>query len=373
MSATAADEEEEPLLPQLAPMEYKTNSTGQAIVVMACTTCATAIGSFLGALVIVALPTMAKDLGLEDNVLFCRPIFLLGCLLQSLFSLACGLSHTGTQLIVYRAFSGAATSLSVTGDALKIKSATNICLLIASFALILSFVYWVGRQERQNRPTLIPNSLWSNKAFSSICISVILLWGAFTAFEQIINLFFQEVQGLSALDTALRFLPTCLAGGITNVAMGLLVHRFPAKWIILATTGISCVPPLLMAVADPHRSYWVLAFPAVALSPIGVDGLFTVANLVVVSVFPGDTQALAGGVFNTMARIGSSLGLAVVALVADQVTAHTSLEDKRSPEALMEGYRAVFWLMVALTAVSLVVSHVGLKQIGIVGRSEVLG
>lgn len=255
---------------------------------------------------------------------------------------------------------------------MNIKSATSICLLIASFALILSFVYWVGRQERQYRPTLIPNSLWSNKAFSSICISVILLWGAFTAFEQIINLYFQEVQGLSALDTALRFLPTCLAGGITNVAMGLLVHRFPAKWIILATTGISCVSPLLMAVADPHRSYWVLAFPAVALSPIGVDGLFTVANLVVVSVFPGDTQALAGGVFNTMARIGSSLGLAVVALVADQVTAHTSLEDKRSPEALMEGYRAVFWLMVALTAVSLVVSHVGLKQIGIVGRSEVL-
>ncbi|KAL9021273.1 MAG: hypothetical protein Q9185_001557 [Variospora sp. 1 TL-2023] len=333
MSATAADEEEEPFLPQLAPMEYKTNSTGQAIVVMACTTCATAIGSFLGALVIVALPTMAIDLGLEDNVLF----------------------------------------WSVTGDALSIKSATNICLLIASFALILSFVYWVGGQERQNRPTLIPNSLWSNKAFSSICISVILLWGAFTAFEQIINLYFQEVQGLSALDTALRFLPTCLAGGMTNVAMGLLVHRFPAKWIILATTGISCVSPLLMAVADPHRSYWVLAFPAVALSPIGVDGLFTVANLVVVSVFPGDTQALAGGVFNTMARIGSSLGLAVVALVADQVTAHTSLEDKRSPEALMEGYRAVFWLMVALTAVSLVVSHVGLKRIGIVGRSEVLG
>lgn len=51
--------------------------------------------------------------GALADVVGSRPIFLLGCLLQSLFSLACGLSHTGTQLIVYRAFSGAATSLCV--------------------------------------------------------------------------------------------------------------------------------------------------------------------------------------------------------------------------------------------------------------------
>jgi MFS family permease len=37
-------------------------------------------------------------------------MFLLGCFLQGLSTLACGLSKTGTQLIVFRAFSGIAAS-----------------------------------------------------------------------------------------------------------------------------------------------------------------------------------------------------------------------------------------------------------------------
>lgn len=37
-------------------------------------------------------------------------MFLLGCFLQGISTLACGLSKTGTQLIVFRAFSGIAAS-----------------------------------------------------------------------------------------------------------------------------------------------------------------------------------------------------------------------------------------------------------------------
>ena len=45
------------------------------------------------------------------DVVGSREIFLLGCFLQCVFSLFCGLSQTGTQLIIYRALSGLATSL----------------------------------------------------------------------------------------------------------------------------------------------------------------------------------------------------------------------------------------------------------------------
>lgn len=37
-------------------------------------------------------------------------MYLIGCILQSGFTLACGLSQTGTQLIVFRAFAGIAIS-----------------------------------------------------------------------------------------------------------------------------------------------------------------------------------------------------------------------------------------------------------------------
>lgn len=39
-----------------------------------------------------------------------RRLYLLGCLLQGLSSLACGLSHSGTQLIIFRAFTGISSS-----------------------------------------------------------------------------------------------------------------------------------------------------------------------------------------------------------------------------------------------------------------------
>ena len=44
------------------------------------------------------------------DVVGSKEIFLLGCALQVIFSMACGLSQTGTQLIVFRIFSGLATS-----------------------------------------------------------------------------------------------------------------------------------------------------------------------------------------------------------------------------------------------------------------------
>jgi MFS family permease len=44
------------------------------------------------------------------DVVGSKEIFLLGCFLQTIFSMACGLSVTGTQLILFRIFSGLATS-----------------------------------------------------------------------------------------------------------------------------------------------------------------------------------------------------------------------------------------------------------------------
>ena len=259
----------------------------------------------------------------------------------------------------------------ITADTSNIRKPTNIFLLGLSLALMPAFVAWVGRQERNNRPALIPNSLWRNKIFTSICINIFLMWGAYNAFEQVINLFFQEVQGLDALETAIHFLPQPLSGLLANLAVGLVVHRVRGDWIILATTVVSCVSPALMGIVDPSWSYWVAAFPAVFLNTTGADIIYTVSNLLVMFVFPGSKQGLAGGVLNTVGQIGSSLGLATVALLAESITTHSSIEDKKSPEALMEGYRAAFWFMFALSAASFLVSCWGLRGIGRVGRDVV--
>ena len=204
----------------------------------------------------------------------------------------------------------------------------------------------MNRQQRLNRPALIPNTVWRNRVFTSICINVFLIWGAFNALEQMVNFFFQNVQNLTPLEAAVRFLPTPISGALANVLVGVLIPHVRADWMVITTTVISCIAPLLLAIANPDWTYWAMAFPAIFFNPLGADGLFTISNLLITSVFPTETQGLAGGVFNTVSQIGKSVGLSFVGLISYRMTQASGVEDKQSRAALLEGYRASFWFIV---------------------------
>ncbi len=224
------------------------------------------------------------------------------------------------------------------------RSPANISLLSLGLALVPAFIFWVGRQERLKHPALIPHALWRNKVFTSICINVFLTWGAFNAFEQILSFFFQDVQRLSALQAALRFLPAPISGVLINLIMGLIIHRVRADWIVITAPIISCIAPLLMAIVNPQWLYWACAFPAIFLNPMAEGALFTTSNLLITSVFPEKTQALAGGVFNTISQIGKSVSLALASLIANNVTARSSFEAKFDcvDERLSGGFLVLF-------------------------------
>ncbi|KZM25315.1 uncharacterized protein EKO05_0000547 [Ascochyta rabiei] len=474
-------------------------------IVLLTVVCVTMISSMLSGVVAVALPSIAKELELGPDVLLwpisiyaltcgctllllgsiadvvgSRPMYLIGCFLQSGFTLACGLAETSTQIIVFRGFAGIAISFClpsavriitstfpqgksrniafasmgggqpigfsvglvlggvfaetigwrwafhisaiinsavfvialfglpkvkdkkenvwsrirndidwvgiVIGSASvallsycfsviskstgKIKEPETLSLLVLGFALIPSFILWVGRQEKLGRPAVIPNSLWRNRIFSVICIGVFVVWGVFNAIESWQTLFFQDVQEISPLQTSLRFLPTPIGGALSNVVMGLVAHRVRADWACLVGVALTSIGSLLMCIIQPEWTYWACAFPAVFLNPVGADVLFTVSNLVITAVFPARDQALAGSVFNTVAQIGKSVGLATSAVIAASVTQHSKMADKESPVALMEGFRAAFWYVFALSCAIGVLFAFGLRGIGKVGMKR---
>lgn len=90
--------------------------------------------------------------------------------------------------------------------------------------------------------------------------------------QEILNHSFQEVQELSAIQAALRFLPNVLIGIVLNLGTGLLVHRLHANYLVLVTTVLSAGSPLLLAIIDPQWSWWYCAFWAVLLGPLSADG-----------------------------------------------------------------------------------------------------
>lgn len=245
----------------------------------------------------------------------------------------------------------------------------SITLFSIAVLLVPIFAFYSLRQERLGSNIIIPPSLWKNRVFTCLCIAVFITWGIFNAVQFFLTLFFQKVQALSAIETSLRFLPMVVTGTSFNIATGWLVKHIRADILVLVAASITTVSPLLLALIDPSWSYWSCAFFAVACTPCCADTLFTVANLVITTIFPPQTHGLAGGVFNTISNIGNSVGLAITAVVASSVTLarHHNVKGEEDAMGLMEGYRATFWFCLAADVVVLGVVGLGLRRIGKVG------
>jgi MFS family permease len=192
---------------------------------------------------------------------------------------------------------------------------------------------------------------------------------------------FQEVQHASMLATSLYLLPNLITGVFIQIFVGFFVHRVPARWLVAGSASICALSPLIMAVVPPAWSYWKLAFWAQAFAPFSADVLFTVGLIIVSDSFPEKTQALAGAVFNTVAQFGMSLGMGSCQVVAFGVqvksgstgtTNHGDGDDGAASEnqddvALLNGYRASYWLMFGYMLVCMMIAVVGLRKAGKVG------
>ncbi|KAL8865639.1 MAG: hypothetical protein Q9198_009225 [Flavoplaca austrocitrina] len=153
-------------------------------------------------------------------------------------------------------------------------------------------------------------------------------------------------------------------GTSVNVITGVLVSRVQVRTLVVVSAILTLPASLLMATIHTDWSYWRAAFWAMALSPVHPDVLFTVSNLIISNAYPGEEQSLAGGVFNQVSQIGNSVGLALTAAIAASITEHDSAT---GVEALLKGYRAVFWTIFASMGVVVVVTFFGLKRGGLVG------
>ncbi|GKU22839.1 unnamed protein product [Fusarium langsethiae] len=253
----------------------------------------------------------------------------------------------------------------ISTDVYRIREAGSIIMLSLSLLTLPLFVAWMHLQVQKGKPALIPNSFWRNHAFTSICVTIALSNAVVNSLELFSSLFFQEIQHLSALNAAIRILPSVIVGVALNFTTGLVVHKIPAIWLIVITSALTAISPLLMALTDPTWTYWTTAFLAQVLMPVSIDVLFTVGLIIVTETFPEDKQAIAGSVFNAASQFGNAMGLATMQVVSTLVTKQNS--GMNVTEALLEGYKASFWTMFAFMILCASIGGVGLRKAGRVG------
>ncbi|EHK26805.1 uncharacterized protein TRIVIDRAFT_125544, partial [Trichoderma virens Gv29-8] len=276
--------------------------------------------------------------------------------------LGCGLINTALALLSYEL-----AVVSGPDASERIREPANLVMLCSAVALLPAFAAWMHHQTRRGRPALIPNEIWKNLPFTTVCVTVFLVWGSLNASEQFTALYLQEVRGFSPLTSSLYFLPAPICGALMNVAIGILLPYLRPSFAVPAGCLVSGIAPLLLATlcGVDGPSYWRAVFQAMAMNPLGADLIYTIANLVVTSAFPTKTQALAGAVFQMLSQVGKSVGIASTAVIAQQIT--TSSQMQNMNEALLRGYKAGWVYNCGLGFASVVVSLWGLRGVGKLG------
>ncbi|KAK1756632.1 major facilitator superfamily domain-containing protein [Echria macrotheca] len=243
-----------------------------------------------------------------------------------------------------------------------------VAMLVLSLGVLMpAFGVWMHVAQRKGYPALIPNRLWKQPAFVGVCVMVLLSYAVMQTMELFCTLFFQHVQGLSAMQSSVRMVPAMIMATLLVLTTGLFIHRVSPVYLVLPTSLLCAGAPLLMALNRPEWPYWYAAFPAQVLQPMSADVLFSVGLIVVSEVFSDDTQSLAGAVFNTAGQFGTSIGLALIGIVSETFTQRSRHPDKTSPEALLDGYRAAFWTAFGWMLMIGVVALVSLRKVDRVG------
>jgi MFS family permease len=168
-----------------------------------------------------------------------------------------------------------------------------------------------------------------------------------------------------------------MVGVCINLSVGVFVDRLPAGWLVVGSTLLCALAPLMMALVNPSWEYYYLELWAQILAPLSADVLYTVGLIIVSDNFPEKTQGLAGAVFSTVAQFGTSLGVGVCQVVALGVMGSdvnsSGDPNSTSPEDagnMLRGYRAGFWTMFASMVCCVIIATAGLRSTGKVGLKK---
>ena len=186
------------------------------------------------------------------------------------------------------------------------------------------------------RNPLIPLSLFKSRAFTTINISTLLIYGAMLASGYSQALFVQGTLGYSAAAAGLMFIPGGLLLTLLSPRAGTLSGRYGARPFLI-------VGPLLMAAACllytrvpatsaawhltldhpssliPPTSYLIDFFPAALIFGLGLCIMVAPLTAALMASVPVDHAGLASSINNAVSRIGPQLAGALVFVVVTAV------------------------------------------------------
>jgi EmrB/QacA subfamily drug resistance transporter len=197
-------------------------------------------------------------------------------------------------------------------------------LLVGSLATFVGFVRWERRYGRR-KDSLVNLSLFRKRSYGlGLLIGLIYLAG-FTATFFVFTLFLQNGLHYSPLEAGVAVTPFALGSAVSAALAGRVVTRFgrPLVALGLALVALGVGGAVIAVYLVPGRGVGFATAAPLLIAGFG-SGMVISPNLTLtLSEVPVAEAGSAGGVLQTLQRIGSAIGIATVGSLFFATVANT--------------------------------------------------
>jgi DHA2 family methylenomycin A resistance protein-like MFS transporter len=182
--------------------------------------------------------------------------------------------------------------------------------VLAGFAVSAVFAaLFIWREARAPQP-MLPLSLFRHRMFALTSLIGLLVNVAIYGLIFVLSLYFQQVNGLSAFQTGLAFVPMMGAVLPVNLIAPRVTERIGAPATIAAGAALSAAGCLATLGIQPNTSYWAICAQLIAMSA-GLGLLVPPLTSTLLGSVEKSRSGIAAGVLNATRQTGSVLGVAL--------------------------------------------------------------
>jgi EmrB/QacA subfamily drug resistance transporter len=238
-------------------------------------------------------------------------------------------------------------------------SARTVVLFAVAAALLAAFIVI----ERRSSHPLVRLGILRLAPLRRANLAVLVVFGAYIAFQFIGTLYLQTLLGWSSFETALGFLPAGLLVAFLSPNAGKLADRIgTGRMIVLGMSMFVAAYALSLRIGS-EPAYASTVLPTMLLIGLGFAITFPALNIQATAGVEDHEQGLASGLLNTAGQVGGALVLAVVTAVIDSKSAGIT-----SPAGMMPAFRPGLYVVAGMAVLGLLVSLPGLRRTGAVAE-----
>lgn len=213
-------------------------------------------------------------------------------------------------------------------------------LTMLGISVALFVVFLIAQFVR--RAPLLPLGIFKAPNLAAGNLAMALLGAAWIPLWFFLNLYLQQILGLSALASGLALLP--MTGTIMIVMVGFsgkLIGRFGAKPNLVLGLLLMGGALLMFANLPLDGSFVVNVLPASLLAGLGMALAYIPTTMTGVAGAKPEETGLASGLINTTYQIGSAIGLAVMVALSTSGSGHGTGTGPTA-EGMLAGFQAAF-------------------------------